>query len=70
MNIEKGIVEFAPDGKTFQKIKEGLLGMMWDYFNFNPDIAEQLSSNPGARFRLRNKDTGVIIGTLPIERIK
>lgn len=62
---EKAIVEFAPDGEHYQKLKEGKIGRMWDYFNFNVDIAMQLFLNPQARFRLKNKDTGFIIGELP-----
>jgi len=61
----KGIVEFAPDGEHFQKLKVGLLGKMWDYFNFDPEIRTHLYLNPQARFRLKNKDTGFIIGELP-----
>jgi len=60
----KAGVEFAPDGKNFNAIKKGTTGNMWDYFNFNYDIREQIILNPQAKFRLIG-ETGIIIGTLP-----
>lgn len=60
----KARVEFAPDGKNFNTIKRGTTGNMWNYFNFNPDIREQIILNPQAKFRLIG-ETGITIGTLP-----
>lgn len=58
-------MEFAPDGVNFFEIKKGSVGRMWDYFNFNKEIREQIFLNPQAKFRLRNKTEGTIIGVLP-----
>lgn len=56
------VIEFAPDGKHFQKYKEGNLGKMWDTFIGSSEINEQKIYNPFVKFRLKNKNTGKIIG--------
>jgi hypothetical protein len=55
-------IEFAPDGKHFQKYKEGKIEKMWDTFIGSSEIKEQKIFNPFAKFRLINKRTGQIIG--------
>lgn len=61
-------VEFAPDGKHFQGVKKGKIDKMWDYFNTDPYIRNQLALNPQAKIRLRNMNTNKIIGILPRKR--
>lgn len=56
------VIEFAPDGKHFQKYKEGNIVKMWNTFIGSPEITEQKIFNPFVKFRLKNKDTGKIIG--------
>ena len=60
----KARVDFAPDELHYQTIKQGTTMNMWDYFNFNPDVWEQISLNPEAKFRLIG-ETGITIGELP-----
>jgi hypothetical protein len=67
---EKGVVEFAPDGIHWQIIKKGSLGNMWDYFNFDVGIRQHIALNPQAKFRLKNPETGNIIGVLPRKKLK
>jgi len=62
---DKYAVLFAPDGKHFQKLKSGKIEKMWDYFNFNKDVREQMMLNPQAKFRLVNLVTNKMIGELP-----
>ena len=57
-------IEWAQDGKTFMPLKKGSIGKLWDYFNFNRDIREQIALNKFAKFRLIG-DTGLLIGELP-----
>lgn len=57
-------IEVAYDGKTFMPMKKGNIEKLWDYFNFNPEIREQIYLNKFAKFRLIG-DTGIIIGELP-----
>lgn len=64
MEGNKARVEFAPDGEHYHKIKEGTTSNMWDYFNFNPDLREQIALNPQAKFKLIG-ETGITIGILP-----
>lgn len=59
---DKYAVLFAPDGIHFQKMKSGTVEKMWNYFNFNPDIAMQKSLNPSAKFRLINQTSNKTIG--------
>jgi len=56
------VIEFAPDGKHFQKYKEGSIKKMWDTFIGSSEIKEHLALNPFAKFRLKNIKTGKIIG--------
>ena len=57
-------VLFAPDGEHFFTMKQNKgPDRIWDYFNFNPDIREQLYLNPQAKFKLIHDD--FIIGELP-----
>lgn len=55
-------IEFAPDGKHFQQIKNGKIDEMWNYFTQSADIVIQQQLNPFSKFRLRNVQTNKIIG--------
>lgn len=61
---KKARIEFAPDGLHYQKVKDGKIGRMWDYFVSSPDLRELLALNPQAKFRLIG-ETGIVIGVLP-----
>ena len=55
---------FAPDGQHFQVIKKGNMDKLWDYFNFNVDIKQQIAINVFAIFRLIGEKDKVV-GELP-----
>jgi len=61
---EKGKIIWAVDGEHWQLLKEGDIGKMWDYFNFNRDIRQMLLMNPQAKFRLLEQNDK-LIGELP-----
>jgi hypothetical protein len=61
-NLEKGyIIEFAVDGKHYQKYKEGNIGKMYDVFTQDIEITKMKHYNPKAKIRFKNKETGKII---------
>ena len=58
-------IQFAPDGENYQGFKAGKIDGLWNYFNFNPDIREQIVFNRFAKFRLINLKNNKVIGELP-----
>lgn len=62
--IKMAKILFAPDGQHFQVMKKGSIDKLWDYFNFNMDIRQQIALNRFAIFRLIG-DQGKTIGELP-----
>jgi len=64
------VVETAPDGKHSLISTKGTPEEMWDYFTMNADIRRSLINWPGSKTRLRNMDTGYIIGVLTFDTEK
>jgi len=62
---DKYAVEYAPDGLHFQKTNSGDIKEMWDFFAKNLEIRKQLAINKFAKFRLRNLNSGFVLGVLP-----
>ena len=58
-------IDFAPDEKHYQVIKQGKIERLWNDFCFNADYIIHCSINRFAKFRLINTNTGRIIGILP-----
>lgn len=61
---EKGKIMWAVDGEHWELLKEGSIGKLWDYFNFDIEIRKMLMYNPFAKFRLYGA-SGKLIGELP-----
>ena len=68
MSEDVYVVEDTPDGIHYQKIKKGLRGKMWDFFNFDRDLRQHLMLCPGAKVRLRNATEDKIIGVLTFDK--
>jgi len=62
-------VQYAPDGKHWQKVKKGNIMKMWNFFTQDAEIRKNLILNPFAKFRLIG-DTGKTIGVLAFDKKK
>lgn len=68
--MKRYAILFAPDGKNFHVVKESdNVGKLWDYMNFNRDIALQKALNPKARFQLVNVKKKKVIADTKLRKV-